>query len=124
MVIKTAIVGAVIAGGIGLALAVPAAIPYMAGALGGLSAIPALAKGGITNGPTMAMIGDNPGGREVVSPLGDLMSMITQAVSTTSNNTNGDMTVIVKIGEDTITEKIVSNINRKSRISGKTIITV
>ena len=124
MVIKTAIVGAVIAGGIVLALAVPAAIPYMAGALGGLSAIPALAKGGITNGPTMAMIGDNPGGREVVSPLGDLMSMITQAVSTTSNNTNGDMTVIVKIGEDTITEKIVSNINRKSRISGKTIITV
>jgi len=124
MVIKTAIVGAVIAGGIGLALAVPAAIPYMAGALGGLSAIPALAKGGITNGPTMAMVGDNPGGREVVSPLGDLMTMITQAVSTTSNNINGDMTVIVKIGEDTITEKIVKDINRKSRISGKTIITV
>jgi hypothetical protein len=31
--------------------------------------IPALAKGGITNGPTLAMIGDNPGGREAVIPL-------------------------------------------------------
>lgn len=31
--------------------------------------IPRLAKGGITTGPTLAMIGDNPGGREAVIPL-------------------------------------------------------
>lgn len=31
--------------------------------------IPALAEGGITTGPTMALIGDNPGGREAVIPL-------------------------------------------------------
>jgi len=31
--------------------------------------IPHLAKGGITTGPTLAMIGDNPGGREAVIPL-------------------------------------------------------
>jgi len=37
---------------------------------------------------------------------------------------NGNLTVIVKIGEDTITEKVVSNINRQSRISGRTVITV
>lgn len=37
---------------------------------------------------------------------------------------SGDMTVIVKIGEDTIMEKIISNINRKSRISGETVITI
>lgn len=42
--------------------------------------IPKLAKGGITNGPMHAIIGDNPGGREVVSPLGDLMDMIASAV--------------------------------------------
>ena len=31
--------------------------------------IPKLAKGGITSGPMMALIGDNPGGREAVIPL-------------------------------------------------------
>ncbi len=44
--------------------------------------IPRLAKGGITNGPMLAMIGDNPGGREVVSPLDDLKDMISSAVGT------------------------------------------
>jgi hypothetical protein len=65
---------------------------------GGLPTIPALAKGGITNGPMMAMIGDNPGGREVVSPLNDLQSMIGTAVMTAmqfsrggGNNTGGDI---------------------------------
>ncbi len=31
--------------------------------------LPRLAKGGITTGPTMALLGDNPGGREMVTPL-------------------------------------------------------
>lgn len=31
--------------------------------------IPYLARGGITTGPTLALIGDNPGGREAVIPL-------------------------------------------------------
>jgi len=31
--------------------------------------IPALAKGGIVTGPTLAMIGDNPSGKEAVIPL-------------------------------------------------------
>jgi len=34
-----------------------------------IPAIPHLAGGGITTGPTIAMIGDNPGGREAVIPL-------------------------------------------------------
>lgn len=33
------------------------------------SQIPALASGGITTGPTLAMIGDNPSGKELVLPL-------------------------------------------------------
>ena len=63
--------------------------------------IPALAKGGITNGPTLAMIGDNPGGQEVVSPLDKLQDLIGSAVGTAvmsamqfsnnSNNTGGDI---------------------------------
>lgn len=68
-----------------------------------INEIPMLAKGGITNGPMHAIIGDNPGGREVVSPLDDLMGMITSAVGTammaanqfnTSNNSNSGDTVL------------------------------
>jgi hypothetical protein len=42
--------------------------------------IPRLARGGITNGPTLAMVGDNLGGREVISPLDRLQSMLTNSV--------------------------------------------
>lgn len=42
--------------------------------------LPMLAKGGITNGPMAAIIGDNAGGREVVSPLSDLQGHIATAV--------------------------------------------
>jgi hypothetical protein len=42
--------------------------------------LPKLAKGGITNGPMAALIGDNPGGQEVVSPLSDLQGHIATAV--------------------------------------------
>ena len=43
--------------------------------------IPRLAKGGITTGPTVAVIGDNPGGREAVIPLPPPMSLSTPDVS-------------------------------------------
>jgi hypothetical protein len=36
--------------------------------------IPHLATGGVTNGAMLSLIGDNPGGREVVSPLDQLWS--------------------------------------------------
>ncbi|HWI43270.1 MAG TPA: hypothetical protein VNS81_06590 [Nocardioides sp.] len=39
------------------------------GTVGGQTLIPKLARGGITTGPTLAMVGDNPGGREAVIPL-------------------------------------------------------
>lgn len=38
--------------------------------------IPKLARGGITNGKALAMVGDNVGGREVIAPLDGLKSMI------------------------------------------------
>jgi TP901 family phage tail tape measure protein len=36
----------------------------------GLLQVPAFAQGGFVNGPTLAMVGDNPGGREYVIPEG------------------------------------------------------
>lgn len=61
---------------------IPDWVPKFGGRSFGISIpkIPKLAAGGITNGPTLAMIGDNPGGREVVSPLDDLMNIIASAV--------------------------------------------
>ncbi|MEH7093937.1 phage tail protein [Neobacillus vireti] len=60
--------------------------------------IPKLAKGGITNGPTLALIGDNPGGQEVVSPLDKLSGIVTNAMLTalsfnkgSSANNGGDV---------------------------------
>lgn len=35
----------------------------------GVPQLPHLAKGGITRGPTLAIVGDNPGGRELIEPL-------------------------------------------------------
>ncbi len=86
-----------------------------------------LATGAITdvNNPFMAVVGDNRTQREVISPLDDLMSMITTAVSNSNNNNNGgDIYLNVKFGEDTILDKIVSGANRQSRINGKTVIEV
>jgi hypothetical protein len=43
--------------------------------------VPYLAKGGITSGPMMAVIGDNPGGQEVVAPLDRLTGLVATAVT-------------------------------------------
>ena len=42
--------------------------------------LPKLAQGGITSGPMLAMVGDNPGGKEVIAPLDRLQGMLTSAV--------------------------------------------
>ncbi len=46
------------------------------------------------------------------------------AAGLAQGSASGDMTFIVKIGEDTFIEKVISGINRKSRASGETLITV
>lgn len=50
--------------------AAPAKAAALTGAISGLfSSIPALATGGLTTGPTLALIGDNASGREAVIPF-------------------------------------------------------
>lgn len=71
----------------------PIAGPILAGVIGAMGAvqlgmiagqaIPALAKGGLAYGPSMAMVGDNPGARvdpEVISPLSKLKEMMGNGV--------------------------------------------
>ena len=71
------------------------------------------------------MIGES--GREAVMPLENNTGWINELANQLAGalgGRDGDLTVVVKLGEDTITEKVVSNINRQSRISGRTVITV
>lgn len=99
IVVKTTIAAGIVLGTGALALAAPAAIPFVTGALGGLAAVPALAKGGITDGPMLALVGDNPGGKEVVSPLDTLQDMLISAVGTAMmsiNQTDNAQPIVVK----------------------------
>ncbi len=85
--------------------------------------IPKLARGGIVTAPTLAMIGER--GPEAVVPLERNTGWITElANQLAAFISTGDMTVVVQVGDDTLTEKVISNINRRSRISGTTVITV
>lgn len=63
-------------------------------------------------------------GIEKTDPNENVLSSLSSMMGAINNQSGGDTTIIVKVGEDTITEKVVSNINRQSRINGKTIITV
>lgn len=57
----------------GLSFSLPGVDVPGLGKIGGFTLstpnIPRLARGGITTGPTLALVGDNPGGREAVIPL-------------------------------------------------------
>ena len=63
--------------------AAPIVIPALIGAFTGLvkgafSSIPAFAQGGLVTGPTLAMVGDNPSGKEAIIPferMGEFMKM-------------------------------------------------
>jgi phage-related protein len=91
-----------------------------------IPSIPKLAKGGITNGPMMAMIGDNPGGREVVSPLDDLQSMIGTAVMSAmkfnqggGNNTGGD--IILNIDGRQFARIVKPHLDKESKRIGTNV---
>lgn len=134
VVTTVAIAGAAVGAGILLAPVLPGAISYAAGALAGLSSMPAFggafAKGGVIDQPTLALIGE--AGKEAVVPLENntewmnklSRKLIEQMLPflNISQQSNGNITIVVKIGEDTIMEKVISNINRESRISGETVI--
>jgi len=57
--------------------------------------LPRLAQGGVTSRPTLALIGDNPGGREVVEPLSSYENRLDRAFEAGANSGGGEVTVIV-----------------------------
>lgn len=114
---------------------VPSWVGRLAGISGGsfgfnISQIPRLAKGGITNGEMLAVVGDNPGGREVVSPLDTLQSMLVEAVGTamTNNNSGNDrpinIEVVSKIGDTEFGRESIKAINNYQDRMGQTLLNV
>ncbi|WP_135553230.1 phage tail protein [Paenibacillus cymbidii] len=92
---------------------IPDWVPGLGGKGFGISipSIPRLAQGGITTGPMVAMIGDNPGGEEVVSPLDGLLDMIQSAVGTAimaasdlmnSNQTSQQGDIVIQVDGTTL----------------------
>jgi len=99
----------------------PLLIPVIAGAAGALAKtafnsilntikVPALAEGGLAYGPTMAMVGDNPGARsnpEVIAPLSKLESIL-------AGNQGMAMGEFVLRGEDLLLS-VTRSQNRQNR---------
>lgn len=113
---------------------IPDWIPGFGGKGFGISIpnIPKLAKGGITNGPTLALVGDNPGGKEVVSPLDDLVGIVQSAVvsgiKTTMQMGGGqqayDRDIVLMVGTTELGRATVRGINRAQRIEGKLLVNI
>ncbi len=88
-----------------------------------LGYIPKLATGGLITGNVVAELGENSM-REVVLPLdrntqwADILAEKLQGAGT------GKAQIIVKIGEDTIVDKVIDLVNERSVISNTNILTV
>lgn len=74
-----------VAGAIGAAVGVSISVPR----------IPRLAQGGVTTGPMLAMIGDNPGGREYVEPVDRVADRLERVAIEAARSAGGDVKVIV-----------------------------
>jgi len=92
----------------------------------GLLSLPRMAKGGIVDRPTLGIFGE--AGKEAVIPLENNLGwidMIADRLSGNGGTGSGTPTqLVIKIGEDTIMDKVISGINDKSFMSGKNVIMV
>ena len=94
--------------------------------------IPMLAEGGVITAPTLAMVGEGSQ-NEAVVPLDDfkrdIAAIVASAVANTmaqmannNDNNSGNTEIIVNVGDEKLCDKIIKNINRRSRNNGKCVI--
>lgn len=86
--------------------------------------MPHLYNGGITNGKTIAQIGDNVGGQEVVAPLDRLTGIIAQTMRSTlamnsGGGSNQPMEVVLKVGSTEFGRVVVDSINKLTKQEGR-----
>ena len=111
------VINAIISGINKLHWEVPDWVPLIGGKEFGFSIpkIPKLARGGIVDSPTYAMIGE--AGKEAVMPLERNTGWIDQLADKLADKIgggNGDMKLTVKLGEDTIFDKFIEFSRAKS----------
>lgn len=78
---------------------------------------PALAAGGMTTGETLATIGDNPSGKELVLPLDSPQTTNALSKAMPAGGA-GEQTIIVQIGDETIAQAAVRGMPSIIRLSG------
>lgn len=81
--------------------------------------IPKLARGGIVDEATLAMVGES--GREAVIPLEDNTEWIEELAEQLGG---GNQQIVVMIGEDTVVDTIVEKINARTSLENRSIIRV
>ncbi len=88
--------------------------------------IPKLATGAVIppNSEFLAILGDQKSGRNIETPESLLRQILREELSNLMAGGDTNLNLTLQIGDDTITERIINNINRQSRISGKTVITI
>lgn len=95
---------------------VPDWVPVIGGKKFGFNIpmIPKLARGGIVDKPTTALIGE--AGKEVVMPLENNTGWIDELADKLNDRNSSDQPIqlVVKIGEDTILNKFIDGINQKA----------
>jgi tape measure domain-containing protein len=86
--------------------------------------LPRLARGGIIDQPTTAIIGED--GREAVVPLENNMEWLDKLAAkiNTSTGSGQPLQLTVQIGEEQIARKVIELINEKTNMSGRNVIYV
>lgn len=93
--------------------------------IGGQTLIPRLARGGIVDQPTTAIIGEE--GREAIVPLENNLEWIDKIaakINAGSGNSGQPVELTVQIGEEQIARKVIELINEKTNMSGRNVIYV
>ncbi|MBR1736601.1 MAG: hypothetical protein IJ736_06240, partial [Firmicutes bacterium] len=118
----------------GFKIDIPAEVRTTIKAVGGVELpdkigfnIPKLARGGIIDTPTIAMIGES--GREAVVPLQNntqglemLANMLESRIGGSEQPINIELTL--NIGGDKVADSVVKQINRMTRAAGRTVIDI
>ena len=104
-------------------LKVPDWVPGLGGKSPGIPKLPRLARGGIVEQATVAMIGER--GKEAIVPLENNTEWIDKLAAKIGSTTGGNGTpvqLVVQIGEDKVATKLIELINEKTQMSGRNTI--
>lgn len=107
-------------------LKVPDWVPSLGGKSPGIPRLPRLARGGVVERATLAMIGES--GKEAIVPLENNMEWIDKLaakINTATAGGNGQpVQLVVQIGEEKIVTKVIDLINEKTQMGGRNTILV